>query len=149
MSTALAIDRLQHDQVDAVIEVLGLARLNQGDGTYLVAWMDGNPVGHVYVTHATTPEIQDLEVRREHRKQGIGSALVAAAEQFAESRQATQITLEVSAEDESTQRLYAELGYVVSFQKPRRVEGFVMIRTGPLAVNDLLVRMNKALGRQG
>jgi Acetyltransferase (GNAT) family len=47
--------------------VLALARLDQGDGFYLVAWEDGEPIGHAYLALTDPPELEDVSVRREHR----------------------------------------------------------------------------------
>ncbi len=60
--------------------VLGLARLHQGDGFYLVAWEADEPLGHADLALTDPPELQDVEVRREYRRLGIASALTAHAE---------------------------------------------------------------------
>src|SRR4051794_25317391 len=49
---------LRPDEVDDVAEVLGLARLDQGDGSYLVAWAVGLPVGHVHLATTDPPQLQ-------------------------------------------------------------------------------------------
>jgi len=43
------IRELGDDEVDVVGAVLGLARLHQGDGAYLVAWDGTEPMGHLHV----------------------------------------------------------------------------------------------------
>lgn len=146
MAEPLAVRPLRDDEVERVTEVLGLARLSQGDGAYLVAWIDDRPAGHVHLTTHDPAEMQDLEVVPEYRRRGVASALIAAAERVAASRGTAAMTLEVSVDNDAARRLYAGHGYVLSSAAPRRVEGTVMIRTGPLEVNDVLVRMDKTLG---
>ena len=141
----LTVRPLRDDEVAQVVEVLGLARLDQGDGGYLVAWIDGQPAGHVHLTSYDPAEMQDLEVLPEYRRRGVASALITAAERVAENRGARVMTLEVSVDNIAARRLYAGHGYVLGSQAPRRVEGIVMIRTGPLEVDDVLVRMDKTL----
>ena len=71
---------LAPEQVDRVAEVLGLARLDQGDGFYLVAWDGEQPAGHAHLALSDPPELQDVEVRERYRRRGVASALTAAAE---------------------------------------------------------------------
>ncbi len=60
---------------------LGLARRPRDDGSfYLIAWEDGEPVGHAYLALDDPPELQDVEVLPTHRRRGIASALTQAAE---------------------------------------------------------------------
>ena len=44
------IRELDESEVATVAAVLGLARLYQGDGVYLVAWDGETPLGHVHLT---------------------------------------------------------------------------------------------------
>ena len=50
-------------EIDVVASVLGLARLYQGDGFYLVAWGGDEPLGHVHLALTDPPELQDVYVR--------------------------------------------------------------------------------------
>jgi len=60
---------------------LGLARRPRDDGSfYLIAWEDGEPVGHAYLALDDPPELQDVEVLPTHRRRGVASALTQAAE---------------------------------------------------------------------
>ena len=68
------------EEVERVTAVLGLARLHQGDGFYLVAWEGDEPLGHVYLALTDPPELHDVSVRTEHRRRGVASTLIAAAE---------------------------------------------------------------------
>jgi len=139
------IRELAADEVDTVGQVLGLARLDQGDGIYLVAWEDGEPMGHAYVAMADPPQLQDVEVRPEHRRRGVGSALTRAAEGAAAGRGFDRLTLEVSTSNVAAQSLYRRLGYEDAGRPPRRVTGTVVIRTGPIEVDDTLLMWHKTI----
>ncbi len=139
------VRRLAPEEVPAVTAVLGVARLDQGDGFYLVAWLDGEPVGHAHLALHDPPELQDVFVRREHRGQGFAAALTTAAEAAAAARGHTRLRLEVSVDAEAAQALYRRLGYRDTALPPRRVLGTVQVRTGPLEVDDTLLTWEKQL----
>jgi ribosomal protein S18 acetylase RimI-like enzyme len=134
------------DEVDRVGAVLGLARLYQGNGFYLVAWDDEQPVGHAYIALTDPPELQDVAVVPERRRCGVGSALTSAAEGAARERGYDRIRLEVSEDNAGAQALYRARGYVEIGVPPRRVQGKVTIRTGAIEVNDTLLTWEKRLG---
>ena len=71
------IRELAPNEVERVGSVLGLARVDQGDGYYLVAWEDDEPVGHAHLALTDPPELQDVSVRAEHRRRGVATALAA------------------------------------------------------------------------
>ena len=137
---------LDSSEVDAVGEVLGLARLHQGDGFYLVAWQDGAPIGHLHLALSDPPELQDVAVRPSHERRGVATALVAAAEGEAQARGFQEMHLEVSADHLAAQSLYRRCGYVDAGLPTRRVTGTVMIRTGAIEVDDRLITWTKRLG---
>jgi ribosomal protein S18 acetylase RimI-like enzyme len=141
----ISIRPLAAEEVGAVGAVLGLARLHQGDGRYLVAWDDDEPVGHAYLRLTDPPELQDVEVREAHRRRGVGSALTGAAEREALERGFARLRLEVSVEATGAQALYRKLGYADSGLPPRRVQGRITIRTGPIDVDDTLLTWDKRL----
>jgi ribosomal protein S18 acetylase RimI-like enzyme len=128
-----------------VTAVLGLARLNQGDGFYLVAWEGDEPLGHVYLALTDPPEVHDVSVRPEHRRRGVASALIAAAERETRAQGAGRLRIAVSIENEPAQRLYRACGYVDAGIPPRRVQGTIVIRTGPIEVDDTLLTWEKRL----
>lgn len=132
-------------QVDRVASVLGLARLDQGDGFYLVAWDGDQPAGHAHLALTDPPELQDVAVSPQYRRRGVGSALTAAAEAEARKRGFDRLRITVSVDNAAAQALYRRLGYDDSGMPPRRVQGTVMIRTGPLAVDDTLLTWDKRL----
>jgi [ribosomal protein S18]-alanine N-acetyltransferase len=140
------IRRLAEPEVDTVGLVLGLARLGQGDGFYLVAWDGEQPLGHAYLALTDPPELQDVEVRLEHRRRGVASALTTSAEAAALERGFGHLRLQVSANNGPAQALYQGLGFRDVGIPPRRVQGTVQIRTGPIEVDDTLLTWEKAIG---
>ncbi|MFF5976061.1 GNAT family N-acetyltransferase [Streptomyces sp. NPDC012769] len=99
------------------------ARQEAGLGTYLIAWRDGEPVGHgqvrwdgcaapeVRAVLGDCPEFNGLDVRAELRGQGIGTELVRAAEELARKRGAGLLGLGVAHDNPRAAALYARLGY--------------------------------------
>jgi ribosomal protein S18 acetylase RimI-like enzyme len=108
---SVGIRPLVPDDVGRVSAVLGLARLYQGDGRYLVAWVGDEPVGHVHLALTDPPELQDVSVRAEYRRRGIASALTVAAEREARDRRFDRLRLGVSVDNGAAQALYRALGY--------------------------------------
>jgi GNAT superfamily N-acetyltransferase len=140
-----AIRPLEPSEVERVATVLGLARLHQGDGFYLVAWDGDEPLGHGYLALTEPPELQDVDVRPEHRRRGIASALTRAAEREVLRRGHGRLRLTVGVDNEPAQALYRGLGYVDAGVPPKRVQGTIVIRTGPIEVDDTLLTWEKRL----
>ena len=144
---------LKPSEVEIVGRHLPLSRLPQHleeHSTYLVAWEDAVPVGHAHIalsgTHLGLPEIQDVFVLPELRRRGIASQLTHAAEEEARARGWDRISLSVSRDaNPAASRLYAKLGYAGAGVEPVRVLGQVMLRSGPLEVDDTLVYLVKEL----
>lgn len=144
---------LRPDEVERVGRHLPLSRLPQRfqeRSTYLVAWEDTVPVGHAHIawsgTHLGLPEIQDVFVLPEMRRRGIASQLTHAAEAEARAQGWDRISLSVSQDgNPAASRLYAKLGYADVGAGPVRVLGQVMLRSGPLDVDDTLVYLAKEL----
>jgi ribosomal-protein-alanine N-acetyltransferase len=139
------VRRLADDEVEQVGAVLGLARLLQGNGFYLVAWENGEPLGHAYLALTDPPELQDVEVRPEQRRRGVASALTSAAERSAAALGFERLRLEVSETNTAAQALYRGRGFVEIGAPPRHVHGTIMIRTGPIDVDDTLLTWEKRL----
>jgi len=139
------IRELAPNEVERVSAVLGLARLDQGNGYYLVAWEEEEPVGHAHLALIDPPELQDVSVRPEHRRRGVATALAAAAERAVVERGADRLRLSVSVDNEAALALYRGLGYRDVGIPPRRVHGTIQIRTGPLEVDDTLITWEKSL----
>jgi GNAT superfamily N-acetyltransferase len=141
----IEISPLDAAQVERVCDALPLSRHYQGDGGYLVAWLDGVPIGHVYVARTTPPELQDLYVLDAHRRQGVASALLGAAEDDCRRASCTDVRLSVSVDGAAALTLYTALGYRDAGVPPRRVRGTVQLRTGPIEVDDTLLTLAKPL----
>jgi [ribosomal protein S18]-alanine N-acetyltransferase len=136
---------LAEEEVERVSAVLGLARLYQGNGFYLVAWEGEEPLGHAYLALTSPPELQDVQVRPEHRRRGVASTLTSVAEDNAVARGFVRLRLEVSQENTVAQALYRSRGFIDIGAPPRRVQGRIMLRTGPIDVDDTLVTWEKVL----
>jgi RimJ/RimL family protein N-acetyltransferase len=81
-----------------------------------------------------------------HRRRGVASALNDAAEEEARVRGFDRIRLTVSIDNEPAQSLYRRCGYRDIGLPPKRVQGTVVIRTGPIEVDDTLLTWEKPLG---
>jgi GNAT superfamily N-acetyltransferase len=149
----VTVTELQPSDVSRVDRCLPLSRLDQqrAEGsTYLVAWEDGQPIGHAHIawasTHLGVPEIQDVFVVPERRRRGIAARLTRAAEEKARVRGWDAISLSVSQDGNvAARRLYAKLGYADAGADPVRVSGAIMLRGRPFEVDDTLVYLLKAL----
>jgi GNAT superfamily N-acetyltransferase len=115
----------------ALVAVLGqrhfftdrLARQQRGGGVLLVAWLDGRPVGDVYLEcePAEEPEVRrqlpgiprldHLEVLGPLTRRGIGTALIRAGEDTARRLSHQQLALGVGVDNPNARRLYERLGY--------------------------------------
>ena len=134
------------DESKRVGETLPLNRLGRPTGEYLVAWEDGEPVGHAHIEWALDPpELQDVFVLAARRRQGIATALTEAAEARIRACGGAVLALTAGAENTAAQALYRKLGYVRTAEKPRRVQGTVQLRTGPIEVDDVLLPFEKRL----
>jgi GNAT superfamily N-acetyltransferase len=136
---------LAPEEVEPVAAVLGLARLHQGDGFYLVAWEGAEPLGHVYLALTDPPELHDVSVRTEHRRRGVASTLIAAAEREVRAHSHDRLRIAVSIDNHPAQALYRACGYTDAGLPPKRVEGTIEIRTGPIEVDDTLLTWEKRL----
>jgi GNAT superfamily N-acetyltransferase len=125
---------------------LPLHRLESAQ-TYLVAWDGSEPVGHAHIAWEETtlgvPEIGDVFVPAEFRGRGIGTELSDAAEQMARGRGHRQISISASTGNEGALRLYRRLGYRDAGLPPKHVQGTIMVRTGPMEVDDTLLCLIK------
>jgi GNAT superfamily N-acetyltransferase len=149
----VSVTELKASDVAHVDHFLPLSRLSERideESTYLVAWDDRQPVGHAHIawtgTHLGVPEIQDVFVLPEWRRQGIASQLALAAEDEARARGWDCISLSASQEgNDAARRLYAKLGFVDAPVNPVRVSGVITIRGEPVEVDDTLVYLMKRL----
>lgn len=144
-ATGLEVRALRESQDLDAMDALPLHRLHQGDGRYLVAWLDGEPVGHLHLADGAPPEVQDLFVVEAWRGRGIATALLDAAESAALAAGHAELRMEVSLDNAAARALYERLGYLDAGLAPRRVRGTVQLRTGPLEVDDTLLTLAKPL----
>jgi GNAT superfamily N-acetyltransferase len=101
-----------------------LARQQYGRGVLLVAWLDGRPVGNGFLSWEPAdhpeirrhlpgvPELGHLEVVGPLWGQGIGTALIRAAEATARQFGHDRLILAVGVDNPNARRLYDRLGYV-------------------------------------
>ena len=94
-----------------------------GELRYLIAWLDGAPVGNLALildgpAHPQAraglpagPELNGFDVHLELRNRGIGTRLVAAAEQLARELGHTSTVIGVEVGNRAAHRLYERLGY--------------------------------------
>lgn len=87
------------------------ARQQRGQCAYLVAWVDGVPVGSGELDWSHLPELKNLRVEADHRNRGIGRLLIAAAESEARSRGQSRLCMGVAEDNPDARRLYERLGY--------------------------------------
>lgn len=82
---------------------------------------------------------------RAHRRRGVASKLIAAAEREAHSRGFATLRVGVGVDNEPAQALYRECGYLDVGLEPIRVKGTIEIRSGPIEVDDTLLTWEKRL----
>jgi GNAT superfamily N-acetyltransferase len=144
------IRELTGDDVALVDEHLPLSRLDtwrEGGSTYLVAWAGSTPVAHAHVAWAGTelgvPELQDVFVVPERRREGFAAELTRAAERLAAARGHDGVSLSVGVDNDAARRLYARLGYEDAGLAPKRVRGTILLRGEPFHVDDTLLYLVK------
>ena len=91
------------------------------------------------------PEIQDVFVREDRRGRGVGEAIMRAAEQFVCARDYWRVSISYGVANDVAKSLYAKLGYRDAGIAPQRVHGTIMVRGGPLEVDDTLIYLVKDL----
>ncbi|MGD0113432.1 MAG: GNAT family N-acetyltransferase [Armatimonadota bacterium] len=110
---------------DARVHAFRYARQQQGRSIYLLAWLAGAPVGHLDLwwqaaedAPSAQPhlvgcaELNAITVLPEYRSQGIGTRLIATAEQMARTRGFREVCVGVEPENTRARSLYKRLGYV-------------------------------------
>lgn len=101
-----------------------LAHQELGSLTYLIAWLDGLPIGHtlvwwtgardrfVWERISECAHVEDLFVMPEHRSLGVGSQILEYAEGLAAERAFERIGLAVGVDNVRARALYERRGYV-------------------------------------
>ena len=87
---------------------------------YYVALVDGKIAGYGGMWHVVTEgHITNIAVSPEHRRQGIGSAIVERLMQTAKEKEMLGVTLEVRVSNEAAKNLYEKQGFVVTGQRKK------------------------------
>lgn len=90
-----------------------------------LAVSNGNAVGYLYVQYYAWNQlcqIQGLAVSPEFQRQGVASALVAHAEEFAHSKHARGIYVDTPTTNTGGRKFYEALGYRLGYLMPRYYE---------------------------
>lgn len=106
------------------VHAFRFARQQDRRSTYLIAWLRDVPVGHLdlwWQAAEDSPsaqqhlaghaELNGIVVLPEYRSQGIGTRLIAAAEQMARERGFREVCVGVDIENTRARSLYERLGY--------------------------------------
>lgn len=100
-----------------------LKNQQKGDSTYLIAFLDGQPVGHLDLLWKPVgnetrnkylnnhPEINALVVIPEMQSQGIGSKLISSAEELVRKKGFQKACIGVATDNPRARALYERLGY--------------------------------------
>ncbi len=135
MPIGITIRRMEAQDIDPIMRTFArwnkrrvqyqryLRQQQRGERVVLVAWHEDLVVGYVTLVWDSLyepfrqegiPEIVDLNVITEYQRQGIGTALIRAAEEVARARGRKRIGISVvqSPEYAAANRLYPKLGYV-------------------------------------
>jgi ribosomal-protein-alanine N-acetyltransferase len=102
---------------------------------YRVAVQDGEVVGYagLAVTAPDEAAVQNLAVRRDRQRHGIGEALLADLLAEADRRSAHRVILEVAVDNQPAQRLYRRHGFAPAgirrrYYQPSNTDALTMIR---------------------
>ena len=101
-----------------------LAQDRENYGVYL-AVADGAAVGFLYVQYYVWNQlcqIQGLAVDPDFHRQGIASALVVRAEEFARSRKSRGIYVDTPTKNTRGRKFYEAIGYQFGYEMPRYYE---------------------------
>jgi [ribosomal protein S18]-alanine N-acetyltransferase len=103
---------------------------------YLAAEVDGRIVGYAGLSVADSEAwVQNIAVRRDMQRHGIGRRLLEALLAAAARRGTPTVLLEVAVDNEPAQRLYAEYGFSTvgvrrGYYQPTNTDALVMRRDG-------------------
>ena len=103
---------------------------------YLVAHVDGRIAGYAGLSVADTEAwVQNIAVRRDLQRHGIGRRLLEALLTEATRRGTSTVLLEVAVDNAPAQRLYAEYGFETvgvrrGYYQPTNTDALVMRRDG-------------------
>jgi len=104
-------------QVEHPHPVESLQKVAQAAGGMLAAVLQGMPVGYIILDESMVPSgvwVRNLAVAEEHRRQGIGSALMIYAQEWAIQRRFKKIILETQSKNYPAIRMAIKLGFELS-----------------------------------
>lgn len=117
---------------------------------------DGAIVGYAGISvpvYGAPCDIQTVAVTSAHRRRGIARALLCQLSEEAARRGATEMMLEVRADNPAAQRLYAQLGFIAigrraGYYQPAGVDAIVMranlpLRAGAAELGSLTQRVHE------
>jgi GNAT superfamily N-acetyltransferase len=94
-------------------------RVMQSSGRYFLAWNDHHAIGFMHLMPSTNTLamrpiwfLEDLYVDVPARGQGVATALLSYAEEFARSTGAERLTLATAHDNLAAQHIYKKMGYV-------------------------------------
>jgi ribosomal protein S18 acetylase RimI-like enzyme len=101
----------------------GLARRREGSGDFVIAFLDGVPVGYLALYweaepnappewHGTVPNLSAFIVLEKYRSRGIGTEMMRDAERLTRQAGFLRLGLGVGVDNQRARSLYARLGYV-------------------------------------
>ena len=79
------------------------------------------------------------------RRQGVGEAVMRAVETAIAARGHRLVSLSYGIANDAARDFYDKLGYRDAGTPPQRVQGTILIRSGPLEVDDTLIYLVKDL----
>ncbi len=86
--------------------------INDKNAGVFSARINGKMVGYaIVVVEGKVADFWDIVVKKEHRRGGIGTALIARVERFASEKGCNMIKLDVNLNNSEAIRLYSRLGY--------------------------------------
>lgn len=108
-----------------------LEKFFDSDDAIYVAEKGGEVIGYISVeAYPGSAYIDDLCVTKKLRGIGIGTKLIKLAEQYAENRGASDVSLHVARTNTAARYLYQRLGYAVSDEEESRFKMTKYMRRG-------------------
>jgi [ribosomal protein S18]-alanine N-acetyltransferase len=109
------------------------------NGNHYLAAFDGEDLvgyGGLAVTGTTEAWVNNIAVRRDHQRRGIGRLLLESLLEHARSQGARSVLLEVAADNKPAQNLYDAYGFAVvgrrrGYYQPSNTDAIVMRRDEP------------------
>jgi ribosomal-protein-alanine N-acetyltransferase len=129
--------RIEEDLFGAERWTAGMFRSELEAGNYYLVARDPAGVVAGYGGLAVVPDqeawVNNLAVRRDAQRRGVGRALLAALLAEAERQRVPRVLLEVAADNPVAQRLYADLGFETvsvrrGYYQPSNTDALVMAR---------------------